>query len=190
MRRPANIAPSAAWARSFLATTISPLVLLSSRCTMPGRNSPPVEESVLKRCNSAFTSVPPLRAAIILPRASVHHHAGRLVHHGQVGVFVDHVKWNGFRNGFQRRRMRLAGDQDAFATAQFERRLLSLALDQHIALRDEQLHTRAAHAFKLRDEELVETLRSCFSGHIDGALCAHEDSWPSPVCAARSEIAP
>ena len=44
-----------------------PLVSLSSRWTMPGRSSPPVEESALKRKRSALTSVLLLRASSVSP---------------------------------------------------------------------------------------------------------------------------
>src|ERR1039457_6553352 len=46
--RPANCAASLRCASSFFATTISPLVSLSSRCTMPGRISPPTAERLAK----------------------------------------------------------------------------------------------------------------------------------------------
>ena len=56
-RRTARPAPR--WARSFLATTISPVVSLSSRCTMPGRRSPPMPERLSPQwAISALTSVP------------------------------------------------------------------------------------------------------------------------------------
>ena len=45
-------------ARSCLATTITPEVPLSSRCTMPGRCSPPMPLRSLTWCSSAWTSVP------------------------------------------------------------------------------------------------------------------------------------
>ena len=45
----------------------------------------------------------------------------------------------------------------------------ALAVDQHIALVDEQLHARAAHAFELRGQKLIEALAARFGGHVDGA---------------------
>ena len=48
--------PSRRWARSVLATTMSPEVSRSSRCTMPGRPSAPPDR-VVPRATSAFTSV-------------------------------------------------------------------------------------------------------------------------------------
>ena len=48
-----------AWARSVLATTSSPLVSLSRRCTMPGRATPPMPERLCPQwAISALTSVP------------------------------------------------------------------------------------------------------------------------------------
>ena len=44
-----------------------------------------------------------------------------------------------------------------------------LAVDQHIALVDEQLHARAAHALELRGQKMVEPLAACFLRHFDGA---------------------
>ena len=146
---------------------------------MPGRRSPPVEESVLKRCSSAFTSVPRLRASSFCARSGVHHHAGRLVHHRQVGVFIDHIQRNVFRRGLQRRGMRLAGNGDPLAAAQLQRSLLALAVDQHIALLDEQLHARAAHAFELRGKKLIEPLAARLRGHFDRAQCSSSRfAWP------------
>ena len=44
-----------------------PLVSLSNRCTIPGRRSPPVDESALNRKSNAFTSVPRLRSSSLCP---------------------------------------------------------------------------------------------------------------------------
>ncbi len=51
--------PAPRWARSFFATTMSPVVSLSSRCTMPGRRSPPMPDRLSPQwAISALTSVP------------------------------------------------------------------------------------------------------------------------------------
>jgi hypothetical protein len=124
---------------------------------------------------------------LILPRPGVNHHPGRLVHHRQVGVLVNHVQRNVFRRGLERRGMRLAGNGDALAAAQLERSLLALAIDQHIALVHEQLHARAAHALQLRGEELVEPLPGCLRGHFDGAQFSH---FPASAMAPRAPFLP
>ena len=135
-----------------------PLVSLSRRCTMPGRSSPPVEESAWKRWSSALTRVPRLRASSVCAGAGMDHHAGGLVDYGQIRVFIDDVERNVLRRGLERRGMRLAGDDDLFAAAQLERGFGLRAIDEHVALIDQQLHARAADAFKLRGEEVVEAL--------------------------------
>ncbi len=55
----ANCLASPSCATSVLATTNSPDVSLSMRCTMPGRATPPIPDKVPSQwCSSAFTSVP------------------------------------------------------------------------------------------------------------------------------------
>ena len=55
----AKMSASPRWARSDFAATISPVVSLSSRCTMPGRRMPPIPDNPSPQwCSSAFTSVP------------------------------------------------------------------------------------------------------------------------------------
>ena len=103
---------------------------------MPGRSSPPVEESDLKRWSSALTSVPRLRASSVCAGAGMDHHARGLVDHRQVVVFIDHVERNVLGHGFERSGMRFAGDGDALAAAQLERGFGRLAVDQYVALVD------------------------------------------------------
>ena len=63
-----------------LATTITPLMSLSSRCTMPGRRTPPMPDRLSPQwASSALTSVPSA-----LPGAGMDDQAGRLVEHDQV----------------------------------------------------------------------------------------------------------
>ena len=49
--------------------------------------------------------------------------------------------------------MRIAGNHDLLASAQLERGLHVDAVHQHIALVEEHLHARAAHAFELRGKK-------------------------------------
>ena len=75
-------------ARSFLATTISPVVSLSSRCTMPGRFTPPIPDRLAPQCAiSALTSVPDA-----VPGGRMHHQPLRLVDHDQRIVLVDDIE--------------------------------------------------------------------------------------------------
>ncbi len=117
-----------------------------------------------------MTSVPWLRASSLLARSGVNHHAGRLVHHRQVGVLKHHIQGNVFRRGLERRGMRFAGKHNALAAAQLERGLFPLAVDQHIALGHEKLHAGAAHAVQLRGQELIEPLPGSLGRHVYGAL--------------------
>ena len=77
--RPTALASAA----SVLATTITPDVSLSSRCTMPGRLSPPIPGSSSPQCASrALTSVPSS-----LPGGRMDDQAGGLVEDDQVRIF-------------------------------------------------------------------------------------------------------
>ena len=54
----ANSAARPWWAASLLAATMTPEVSLSSRCTIPGRSTPPTPESEPAQwCSRALTSV-------------------------------------------------------------------------------------------------------------------------------------
>ena len=57
-RREANWVTRSLWVASSLATTRSPDVPRSRRCTIPGRRTPPIPERSLTWRRSAFTSVP------------------------------------------------------------------------------------------------------------------------------------
>src|SRR2546423_6488749 len=59
MSRRASAATSTSYARGDRATSMSPLVSRSRRCTMPGRAGSPTSESSGNRSSSPFTSVPP-----------------------------------------------------------------------------------------------------------------------------------
>src|SRR6266545_8347613 len=59
MSRRASAATSTSYARAERATSMSPLVSRSRRCTMPGRAGSPTSDSSGNRCRRPFTSVPP-----------------------------------------------------------------------------------------------------------------------------------
>jgi hypothetical protein len=65
--------------------------------------------------------------------------------------------------------MRLAGNVDPLAAAQLERSLFALAIDEHIALVDEQLNARTADALKLRTRNWSSRCPACLRRHFDGA---------------------
>ncbi len=75
------MAASASWASSVFATSMSPDVPASRRCTMPGRSSPPALDSGIPIPSRRFTSVPrpPLRGGM-------GDHTGRLGDDEQVVV--------------------------------------------------------------------------------------------------------
>ncbi len=148
---------------------------------MPGRRLAAGRRKRLEAVEQRIDQRSPAARVVALAGTGVNHHSGRLVHHRQVGVFVDYVQGNIFRSGFERRGMRLAGEHDALAAAQLERGLLALAVHQHIALGHEKLHARAAHAFQLRGQKLIKSLPGGFGGHVDRALCqrsAFRHGWP------------
>ena len=103
----------------------------------------------------------------------MHHHAGGLVDDGEVLVFEDDVERNVLRSGFERRGMRFAGDENLFATAQFERGFRLRTVDGDIALIEQQLHARSADALKLRGDEVIETLTRGLGWDGDGARFSH-----------------
>ena len=53
-------------------------------------------------------------------RAGVNHHSRGLVDHGEIVVFVDDVERNVFRDGAQRRRLRVAENRDLLAATQLQ----------------------------------------------------------------------
>ena len=76
-------------ARSVLAATSRPLVSLSSRCTMPGRATPPMPESGAAMGDQRID-----QGAVGIAGRRMHHQAGRLVDHDQVVVFIDDLERN------------------------------------------------------------------------------------------------
>ena len=95
-----NCRDSSWCAASFFATTITPDVPRSSRCTMPGRSSPPMPLRSLMWWSSALTSVPRGVAG-----GRMHDHAGRLVDDDDVGVLIEDLERQLL--GARRRRARL-----------------------------------------------------------------------------------
>ncbi len=111
MRRAAKSAASLAWARSVLATTISPLVSLSSRCTMPGRRTPPIPARLSPQwARRAFTSV---RSG--LPGAGCTTSPAGFSQHQEVGVLVADVERHRLRGGQRRRSPRAAATATTLA---------------------------------------------------------------------------
>ena len=92
-------APCARW--SFFATTINPVVSLSSRCTMPGRRSPPMPD----RLFAAMSDQRVDQRAGPVSGGRMHHQALGLVDDDHVVVLVDHVERNGFGRRLGRRRL-------------------------------------------------------------------------------------
>src|SRR6201997_3545511 len=73
--------------------------------------------------------------------------------------------------------MGLADDDDVLASTELERRLGTDAIDEHIALVEEQLHARAAYAIELSGEEVVEARACGFKGHGESARVSHGRPW-------------
>ena len=64
--------------------------------------------------------------------------------------------------------MGFAGDEDLFAAAELEGCLGLRAVDEDVALIEEQLDARTADAFELRGDEVVEALARGFRWNGDG----------------------
>ena len=86
-----NCRASSWCAASFLATTITPDVPRSSRCTMPGpqlaADAAEIRDVVEQRVDERARRV---------AGAGMHDHAGRFVQHREVGVLVEDVEWKRF----------------------------------------------------------------------------------------------
>jgi hypothetical protein len=80
---------------------------------------------------------------------SMDHHSGRLVHDGQIIVFIHDLKRNRFRNGAQRRPLNLSDDSDFLAAPQAKGCFLELAVHENFVLRNQFLDTRAAGFLEL-----------------------------------------
>ena len=78
-----NCRESSWCARSFFATTMTPDVPRSSRCTIPGLSSPPMPLRVLHMVKQRVD-----QRSTVVPRRRVDDHACRLVQHDQVGILV------------------------------------------------------------------------------------------------------
>ena len=98
----ANSLDSAWWARSFLATTMTPDVSLSRRWTMPGRRTPPMPD----RLSPQWASRALTRVLVGIAGRGMDDQPGRLVQHQQVGVLVEDVEVDGLRPGARPARAR------------------------------------------------------------------------------------
>jgi hypothetical protein len=88
----------------------------------------------------------------------VNHHAGWLVDYGKVRVFIDNVERDVFGSSLEGRGMRLTGDGNLLTAAEFHGGLLTLAVDEDIALIHQEVNARAAYSVKVRGEEEVKAL--------------------------------
>ena len=91
--RSANCAESVSCAASLRATAITPEVPLSSRCTMPGRSSPPMRERLV----AIPIQEPVHQRGVVLSGAGVDDESGRFVDDHQVVVLVDDLEVDGLR---------------------------------------------------------------------------------------------
>ena len=151
-RRTARPAPCAR--ASVLATTIRPVVSLSSRCTMPGRRTPPMPERLSPQCAiSAFTSVP-----VQFPAAGCTTRPAGLSMTIRCVVLVDDIERDrfAFRLGGLGRRHDDGEDlAGVHAIAGVARRA---AVRRHLAVEDQRLQPRAREIGDARGEHAVEPL--------------------------------
>src|SRR5437899_11382125 len=78
-----------------------------------------------------------------MSRTGMHHHSRRLVDHGEGIVFIDNVKWNVFRSGFERRRHCRAKELNVIAILHAIGSLLWLSVYSDLLLVDQLLHARS-----------------------------------------------
>jgi len=102
--------------------------------------------------------------------ANVYHHPGRLIDDSQVGIFIDEVQGNGFREESARFGLRQR-DLDLFLAAQLVACLRRLAIQEDLMFFNPFLDLRAALFWKCFAQEAVETLAlvCCFGGQ-----CGHD----------------
>ena len=165
----ANCLLSARCAVSVLATTIRPLVSLSSRCTMPGRLTPPMPDRLSPQwAISALTSVP-----VRVAGGRMHDEAGRLVDDDQRVVLVDDSERNRFAVGlglFGRRQI----DGDSVAGIDVRRRIADRARrDLDLSVQDQRFEARARQRRNARGQHAVEALAGLFGGDNDGLSGVH-----------------
>src|SRR3954469_19415149 len=91
-------------------------------------------------------------------------HSGRLIHYGQVFVFVDNVEWDVFGSCLQWRTLSFTDDFDQLTAAKFERRTCAGSVDEDLFLFDQFLHASTANALKVGGEVLVQTPAGVFRG--------------------------
>ena len=169
--RDENCSTSLRCATSFFATTIKPLVSLSSRCTIPGRNSPPISLSWLKRNSSAFTSVPRLRASSALPElACTTIPAGLFTTASSLSSNTTSMR-NVLGKGLQRSRLHRPGNLDHLAALQLQRSLGRALVHQHLALLHQLLHPNPAHVRNPRHQKVVQAQPGVFLRRIKNGGC-------------------
>ncbi len=150
-RRAAIAAPSRRWARSVLATTMSPEVSRSSRCTMPG----PALGAAGQRRAAGDQRVD--QGVVPVARRGVDHQPGGLVDDGEVLVLVDDGERDG--GGAERAGRLVLGepDGDQLAAGEDPGGAGGLAVDGHRLVGDEPGGLGAGEA-ELVGEEAVEAL--------------------------------
>ncbi len=167
-----NWRASSWWAASFLATTITPEVPLSSRCTMPGRDSPPMP---LRSPHVVEQRVDERAGGVTGP--GMHDQAGRLVDHHDVGVVVQDRQRQILglqvprpRPAERRRRRRRRGESPCSTLANGH------AGQADAAVVDEALDLRPRVVGELAGEKLVEALSVVVGGDLEGEK-VHGGGW-------------
>ena len=94
MRRAAKSRDNAWCAASVLATTIRPLVSLSSRCTMPGRRTPPMPDKLAPQWAEQGVD----ESAVGISRRGMDNHARRLVDDDQVCILEADIERDRLRD--------------------------------------------------------------------------------------------
>ena len=157
-----NWRASSWWARSCLATTITPDVPLSSRCTIPGRCSPPMPLRSLDVMEQGVD-----QRARRVAGARVDDQPGGLVDDDHVGVVEEDVERQILRDEVGRRGL---GDLDLDGIAGADRRI-GLGLrhpgQPDAALVDQALHLRPRVVGDLAGEELVEAQALVFRPDVE-----------------------
>ncbi len=151
-----------------MATTIKPVVSLSSRCTMPGRLTPPIpDKDAPQWAISAFTSVPGLVAG-----GGMHNEALGLVDDDDVLVLEHDIEGDILAFGLRRdgRRHvdcdRIAGS-DMISGVAHGGGVLRRPGDRHLAGEDQRLQPRPRQSRAAHGEHAIEPGRAFVALHRD-----------------------
>lgn len=106
-------------------------------------------------------------------RAGVDHHSGWLIHYRKIGIFVNNVEKDIFRNRPQRRLLHSTENCNPLATVKPQRRLGHSVIHEYFFISNELLHARSAGFRNLIREKLVQAFARVIvgNGEKNGIAC-------------------